>query len=51
MSHNICTGTCGGVADEPGTCQAEDCPKHGQPLEPCDCLDGQHGKTTEDSAE
>ena len=26
-----------------GTCQAADCPKHGQPLMPCDCQDGRHG--------
>ena len=42
MIHYICTGNCGGVADKPGVCQAEDCPKHGEALEECECTDGQH---------
>ncbi len=42
MTHYICTGNCGGVADKPGTCQAVDCPKHGEELEQCDCKDGTH---------
>jgi len=35
MTHYICTGTCKGVSDTSGTCQAEDCVKHGEALEPC----------------
>ncbi|MBI4135665.1 hypothetical protein HY477_02940 [Candidatus Uhrbacteria bacterium] len=42
MSHYICTGGCGGVADKPGTCQAEDCNNWGEELEECECADGQH---------
>jgi len=42
MTHYICTGTCKGVSDTPGTCQAEDCPKHGEMLESCGCADGKH---------
>lgn len=42
MTHYICTGTCGGVSETPGVCQAELCPLHGKPLVPCDCADGKH---------
>jgi hypothetical protein len=42
MKHYICTGGCAGVSDKPGTCQAVDCPKHGLPLEECDCADSKH---------
>jgi hypothetical protein len=42
MTHYICTGGCGGVSGVPGTCQAITCPKHGVPLEACDCADGRH---------
>ena len=42
MTHYICTGTCKGVSDTPGTCQAKDCPKHEEILQPCDCTDGKH---------
>lgn len=42
MSHYICTGGCGAVVENPGICQAMACPKHGQPLEQCDCSDNQH---------
>lgn len=28
--------------EKPGVCQAMNCPKHGHPLEPCDCTDNQH---------
>ena len=49
MTHYICTGTCKGVSDTSGTCQAENCPKHNKILESCDCTDGQHeGKQTHD---
>lgn len=43
MRHYICTGGCEGVRELPGSCQAEDCDKHLEPLEACDCADGKHG--------
>jgi hypothetical protein len=43
MTHYICTGGCEGVSDKPGTCQAEDCEKHGEPLTKCECTDSNHG--------
>jgi len=42
MNHYICTGGCGGVSDEAKVCEAEDCPKKGEPLKECDCADGEH---------
>lgn len=42
MIHYICTDTCKGVSGKPGKCQAENCPKFGQPLETCDCVDQKH---------
>lgn len=42
MTHYICTGGCGGVAEHEGVCQAATCPLHGNPLAPCDCIDGKH---------
>lgn len=44
MTHYICTGGCQGVAQQPGTCQAEDCPKHEHPLVECNCTDGKHAE-------
>ena len=44
MKHYICTGGCEGVSEKQGVCQDETCPKHGQPLTECDCVDGGHGK-------
>lgn len=44
--HYICTGGCGGTSGQPGTCQAATCPKHGQPLQACDCKDGHHARAT-----
>jgi len=44
MTHYVCKGTCGGVNDAPNVCHMEDCPKNGEPMEPCDCTDGMHGK-------
>ncbi|OGK20230.1 hypothetical protein A3C23_03290 [Candidatus Roizmanbacteria bacterium RIFCSPHIGHO2_02_FULL_37_13b] len=44
MKHYICTGGCQGVSDVPGTCQAKDCVKHGQPLNECECTDDLHQK-------
>ena len=43
MKHYICTGGCEGVSDKPGTCQAVDCDKYKEPLDPCECTDGHHG--------
>lgn len=40
--HYICTGGCSGVSPAPGTCNADDCQKFNEPLEPCDCEDGKH---------
>lgn len=52
MTHYICTGGCEGVSETPGTCQAVTCPKHGAPLEACDCADGKHfGKLDRDAGE
>ncbi len=52
MKHYICTGGCGGVSEHEGVCQAVTCPKHGTPLEACDCTDGKHyGKQTQDDGE
>ena len=42
MTHYICIGTCKGVSDTLGACQAEDCPKHEEMLQSCDCVDGKH---------
>ncbi len=42
--HFVCTGTCGGVSERVGNCQAESCPKHGQPLEVCNCVDDKHAE-------
>ncbi len=47
MKHYICTGGCEGVSETPGTCQAETCPKHGQPLTECECADGKHEPKTD----
>lgn len=40
--HYICTGGCKGVSDKPKVCEAEDCPKKGQPLTECVCEDNRH---------
>jgi len=44
MTHYFCSGSCAGVSDKPGTCQAQTCEKHDHPLESCECVDGRHGK-------
>jgi hypothetical protein len=46
MAHYVCTGGCGGESDKPGVCQAEDCPKEGQPLVECNCEDGIHDESS-----
>ena len=51
MTHYICTGGCGGVSEVAKTCGAETCPKHGVPLTPCDCADGEHGGKKDQDAE
>ena len=40
--HYICKGECGGVAEVPGTCQAQTCHGFMQPLTACTCTDGTH---------
>lgn len=51
MTHCVCTGGCGGVSDQPGVCQTENCPRHGTPLQECDCEDGEHSQETEERQE
>jgi len=41
-THYVCTGECGGVSAHPGTCQAESCSMHGQPLKECSCDAPEH---------
>jgi hypothetical protein len=40
--HYICTGTCHGVSNQPGECKDDSCVAFGEPLEECDCDDGEH---------
>lgn len=47
MAHYICTGSCEGVSDRPGVCKTEGCIKEGQPLESCECTDGEHNGLSE----
>lgn len=47
MAHYICTGGCGGVSDTAGVCKTEGCSKEGEPLEFCDCTDGEHAGLSE----
>ncbi|MEK6875864.1 MAG: hypothetical protein AABX63_00515 [Nanoarchaeota archaeon] len=42
MTHHICTGGCKGVSKVAKSCGAESCPKHGKPLNPCNCRDNGH---------
>lgn len=46
QDHYVCRGTCGGVSEEPGVCQAEHCPRYHAPLERCACADGRHEAST-----
>ncbi len=39
--HYICP-ECGGVAEQPKVCETEGCSREGEPLQMCDCQDGQH---------
>ena len=50
MTHHVCTGGCGGVADTPGVCGMETCPLHGQPLKECNCEDGLHAEVSDVSS-
>lgn len=49
MKHYICTGGCKGISDESGVCQAKDCPKVGQPLSECTCVDEKHEEEPKES--
>lgn len=51
MAHYICTGTCGGVLDEIGVCEAENCTKQWEMMEECSCTDGKHGRAETDAGE
>ncbi len=51
MKHYVCTGTCGEVAEAPGTCQAPDCSRYDYPLKECECLDGLHAQILENDAD
>ena len=42
MTHYVCTGGCGGVSDNPGVCNAQNCSLNGKPLKACHCADGNH---------
>jgi len=42
-----CEGTCGGVSDTPGTCQAEDCTHYGKSLSKHDQCEDCVGKSKE----
>ena len=42
MEHHVCTGGCGGVSDSASVCQAEGCPKQGEPMASCSCESGSH---------
>ncbi|MEK7181219.1 MAG: hypothetical protein AAB738_02715 [Patescibacteria group bacterium] len=50
MTHYVCTGDCHGESPRPGTCQAKDCGKFGEPLEPCECEDGLHMEVFEQNS-
>ena len=47
MTHFACNGDCGGVSEAPGTCQAETCSLHDQPLTACECDNPTHAKEEE----
>lgn len=51
MTHYICTGQCNGVADTEGTCQAQTCDKYNEPLTACECENGTHDATAEETSE
>lgn len=41
-THYICTGGCGGMSLNPGTCGTFDCANNGHDLKECACDDGLH---------
>ena len=43
MPHYVCPA-CGGEADHPKACETPGCPRHGQPLLPCNCQDEKHAE-------
>lgn len=45
--HFYCQGSCGGVSETPGLCQAEDCQKEGEELTSCSCESETHKTNTE----
>lgn len=48
MTHFICTGGCGGISDQAGTCQVRDCMKYHAPLTACHCEDEKHLEAMDD---
>ena len=53
MTHHVCSGSCGGSSDAPGTCSAEGCTNKGGELTACDCEEGAaaHGGQSVDASE
>lgn len=49
MTHNVCTGGCGGASEAEGVCQVEGCSKHNQPLTACNCEDSLHAEVLKKS--
>jgi len=47
MTHYICIGSCHGISETLGTCQAENCEMHNKPLVECECEDGKHSELLE----
>ena len=48
MTHYFCTGECGGVSENSGTCQAGSCSMYNQPLKECNCEDKDNHKESEE---
>ena len=47
MTHYVCTGGCGGVSEDPGTCNNKSCMKYHNFLSVCHCTDGRHAEALE----
>ncbi len=43
MAHYVCP-ECGGKSDVPKMCGTEGCARNGEPLQECNCVDGQHSE-------